>query len=57
MISKICNSYIMVCPSVRGDNPRDLASDYLTYRLTNMVKLFYTNYTHAKEKKATLRFL
>ena len=38
----------MGCPPVRGDNPRALASgkrvDYLTYRLANMVYLFYTTY-------------
>ena len=32
----------MGCPPVRGDNPRAL--DYLTYRRTDMVKLFYTTY-------------
>ena len=34
----------MGCPPVSGDNPRALASDYLTYRRTNMVELFYTTY-------------
>ena len=33
----LSNSYTMDCPPVRGDNPRALASDYLTYKWTNMV--------------------
>ena len=33
-----CNSYTMVCPPVRGDNPRDLARTGGKY----MVYIFYT---------------
>ena len=35
----LCNSYTMGCPPVRGE-----LVDYLTYRWTNMVSLFYTTY-------------
>ena len=38
--SCLCNSYTMGCPPVRGDNPRD----YLTYKWTIMILLFYTTY-------------
>ena len=35
----------MGCPPVCGDNPLASARDYLTYRWTLMVYLFYTTYT------------
>ena len=33
---RVCSSYTIACPPVRGDNPRALASG-LSYRWTNMV--------------------
>ena len=34
---KICNSYTMDCPPVRGDNPRALASGLSYVQVDNMV--------------------
>ena len=34
----------MCCPSVRGDNPRALASGLSYVQVDNIVQLFYTTY-------------
>ena len=64
---KLHNSYTMVCPPVHGDNPQDLAMDYLTYRWTTLVYLSYTTYIsadlehykifHAKDSKGSIKLL
>ena len=36
-IQRICNSYAMGCPPVRGDDPRALASGLSYVQVENMV--------------------
>ena len=40
----ICNSDTMVCPHVRGDNPRALASGLSYVQVDKLVYIFYTTY-------------
>ena len=37
LFKRVCNSYTMGCPPVRGDNPRALASGLSYVKVDNMV--------------------